>query len=300
MKECPNCHAMIEAGDKFCTSCGFKFTEQVATQQQPAQENQPVQPAQQQTQPVQQNNENMEKLKSNSKSYWNWLVTSLKNPGSDQKADSKWYGVITIALEAIIPLAFLYFSLSSSINKTMGSLSSKVTDSFGSLIFGLVIFSIGTKLIEILVSYYMNNMIFTEKYTNRISFLDYVTKIMNKSGIGVVTCAIISVIVLFMGSKLSDLLSSQNLLSAILNPEQALGAVMEMLGGIGALIAVPKLIGDIAVLLSCFHEIFTAEGTEKKNRIIVSWIFTIALLVVNFISLIVIWTPFFGVLMGSH
>ncbi|KRL63614.1 hypothetical protein FC23_GL000523 [Lactobacillus psittaci DSM 15354] len=280
---------MIEAGDKFCTSCGFKFTEQVATQQQPAQENQPVQPAQQQTQPVQQqapqqpvqqNNENMEKLKSNSKSYWNWLVTSLKNPGSDQKADSKWYGVLTIVLEAVIPLGLLYFSLNSAISK-FGNFSSQIADTVGSIIFGLLIFSIATKLIEILISYYMNNMLFTEKYTKRISYLDYVTKIMNKSGLCVVTCAIVSATVLFTGSKLSDFLTSQNLISSIFNPSEAIQSIIGFATGVGFFIAIPKFIGDIAVLVSCFHEIFTAEGNLKKNRIIVAWLFAIVLLVVD-------------------
>ncbi|MCF1783879.1 MAG: zinc ribbon domain-containing protein [Lactobacillus mulieris] len=323
MKECPNCHAMVESGDKFCTSCGFKFTAQETVQpvQQQPQSVQPVQQVQVQ-QTTQQTNESLKKLKNTSKSYWNWLLASIKTPSADLEA-GKWYGIITIIWEVMLPGIVSYFTLNSALktailskagsfannaafSSIVDAMLSRVSNFIGMIILSIVIIGIGNKIVEILISYYTNDFVFKEKYTKKVSFFEYSNRIMSKNGINAIISVILTIVCLFTinsfksgmmsamsSSNMGDIFSSFN--SSSTNASDSSSIISVIFNSIVSMgiFVLPMTIADYATFTSCISELMINKAETKNNRTLGIWLFIVGLLVVNLILLAFVWRPLF-------
>ena len=67
-----------------------------------------------------------DELKKNAASYWNWLVTSWKNP-TEVKQTNKYAGLISLALESL----FLIVGIGKYVNAIVEAASSSVASFFG-------------------------------------------------------------------------------------------------------------------------------------------------------------------------
>ena len=129
MKKCPKCGAQMSSDTNFCTECGadlrnvpvsnesaqttetFEPNGTVENQnQQQANQNtqqtaqaQSTQQAQQpaQAQPVRRSIDT-EQAKQTAASYWKWLLGSWAHPTNTEAPTSKWFGVVSIAIEIFL------------------------------------------------------------------------------------------------------------------------------------------------------------------------------------------------------
>lgn len=120
MKKCPKCGALMSSDTNFCTECGadlrsvsvsnesaqttetFEPNGTVENQNQ-QQVNQNTQQAQQsaQAQPVRRSIDT-EQAKQTAASYWKWLLGSWAHPTNTEAPTSKWFGVVSIAIEIFL------------------------------------------------------------------------------------------------------------------------------------------------------------------------------------------------------
>lgn len=76
-----------------------------------------------------------DELKKNAASYWNWLVTSWKNP-TEVKQTNKYAGLISLALESL----FLIVGIGKYVNAIVEAASSSVASFFGFYLTGFIVF----------------------------------------------------------------------------------------------------------------------------------------------------------------
>ena len=132
MKKCPKCGAQMSSDTNFCTECGADLrnvsvsnesaqstetfepngtvenqnqqqanqnTQQTAQAQATQQTQQAQQPAQ--AQPVRRSIDT-EQAKQTAASYWKWLLGSWAHPTNTEAPTSKWFGVVSIAIEIFL------------------------------------------------------------------------------------------------------------------------------------------------------------------------------------------------------
>ncbi len=113
MKKCPQCGAMVAADAKFCTSCGYAFPAQEAAQPQaPTPQPQPTraQPNGGSTVPPMPNL-NAAQAKAAGRNYWQYFVDSLLHPLHFDKTANPYFGLVSLAILAIISTFSLWRTL---------------------------------------------------------------------------------------------------------------------------------------------------------------------------------------------
>lgn len=117
MKKCPKCGAQMSSDTNFCTECGADLRN-VPVSNESAQttetfepngtvENQNQQQANQNTQQTAQaqpvrRSIDTEQAKQTAVSYWKWLLGSWAHPTNTEAPTSKWFGVVSIAIEIFL------------------------------------------------------------------------------------------------------------------------------------------------------------------------------------------------------
>lgn len=123
MKKCPNCGASMDTDVKFCTNCGTKlFSESTEVNTNSNLKSQ--------TKNVSISKPTRMKKNNNSHSssqgpivmhnYWQWLVSSWKQPNSEQNAE-KWYGATTILGEILLFVWGISIAINGSLTQMFGS-----------------------------------------------------------------------------------------------------------------------------------------------------------------------------------
>lgn len=120
---CPNCGQQVNPGEKFCINCGAALTQTDQTSSAAGEQDHSVQTAQVAA-----------KGKALAKSYWGFLVRTLKRPvEASLKETSHYYGYISIGLSAL----FLALSSALMIRNAMSGFSGYIdTPDFFSMFIG--------------------------------------------------------------------------------------------------------------------------------------------------------------------
>ncbi|UQS87269.1 zinc ribbon domain-containing protein [Nicoliella spurrieriana] len=134
MKKCPNCGKEVDRNSKFCTYCGYNFTNQSSASvknnggdaNQTTDSSQPKASAHQQVDAHSANpqpNVRNSQVKKFSKNYFQWLLDTLKHPTKRNTNTHRYFGLTSFMISTLLIILDIVQGIKLAVNATTSSIS---------------------------------------------------------------------------------------------------------------------------------------------------------------------------------